>query len=120
MALSDLDSEFDGTVAELVFQDRMSLAARFQTAFFHAVFLKQPIEVRWLTPAAFKVVKSNLPLIDVEDDGIPPVGETNRVAGGFPAKQRDGLVNGLSQFESTAGQAQRFGIANLCLDGDNM
>jgi glucan biosynthesis protein len=81
----------------------MSLAARFQAAFFHAVGLKQPIEVRRLTPAAFKVVVADPALFDVKDDRIPPVRETDRVASGFPAKQRDSLLNGFSQLESTAG-----------------
>jgi len=120
MVCSDLNGEFNGTVPELVFVDGMTLPARFQTAFFHAVKLQQSVELSRLSPATFKVVKSNLALFDIEHNWIPPVGETDRVSGGFSAKQGNGFVNGFSQFESAAGQAQCLRVADLRLDGDNM
>ena len=72
-----LDSEFDGTVGQRLFGDRVSLLAGFELSSLHRIRLQEAVKLVLRAPAPLVIIELDRSLRSINDNGVSPAGEIN-------------------------------------------
>ena len=116
----DLDCEFDRAIGKRLFENTVPLTSRFEFGFLYGITLQEFIEFLLFAPATLKVVVLEFAAGRVADDGILPAGQLDAPAGVLAVVELGGPLRRRGQCQPLTGCRDRYRIADLGLDLDNV